>query len=436
MKPLNALMRRAENSKHRTVKHFVRCTLVFASLFLMSSGVNAASNIQSFDSRMEDLRREIAELTRQAAQYRQSVLERQSDAKSLTREVSIINDQIRKLQAELSATQKEIDLTSLEIGDVSKKIEATSDDIESGKAAIGEAMRVIDSREHMPVVAMLFSSESIAEFAQETKQINDLGTHLSDLVRELKYKHNALEEARIALGSKQSQLEQLKSKGLNQKGSLEDSYDDKNHLLAVTKGEEKKFKQLLNATEKKQSEFIAELEQLEKQALKSNALLVDIKVDRLPPKGTKLFDYPYSDFRLTQTYGYSSYARSGAYGGRPHSGIDIVAGYGSPIRSIGPGTVIASGANNPGWGNWVAVHHPATDFVSLYAHMRAPTHLSVGTPVDNSVVIGYEGATGNATGSHLHLCLYARYFTYVNPKNGLLYFNYIDGTVNPLDYIK
>jgi len=81
----------------------------------------------------------------------------------------------------------------------------------------------------------------------------------------------------------------------------------------------------------------------------------------------------------------------------------------------------------------VAVKHD-NNFVSVYAHMKIPTPLAVGTRVDNNTIIGYEGSTGNSTGSHLHLSLYRDFFTFTNPKNGSLNFNYIDGTVDPQDY--
>ena len=138
-------------------------------------------------------------------------------------------------------------------------------------------------------------------------------------------------------------------------------------------------------------------------------------------------------YNFTQGYGYTSYARRGAYGGAPHNGIDIVSGHGSAIKPIGEGTVLTGGYNN-GFGNWIAIRHP-NDMVSVYAHMAYKPNLTSGTAVDRNSVIGYEGSTGNSTGSHLHLSLYKDFFTYIRTSNGQLYFNYFEGTVNPLDYL-
>ncbi len=68
--------------------------------------------------------------------------------------------------------------------------------------------------------------------------------------------------------------------------------------------------------------------------------------------------------------------------------------------------------------------------------MSSLSFLRVGTEVKAGDVIGYEGATGNASGSHLHLSIYKDFFTYISDKkSGQLYFNYFEGTVNPLDYL-
>lgn len=67
--------------------------------------------------------------------------------------------------------------------------------------------------------------------------------------------------------------------------------------------------------------------------------------------------------------------------------------------------------------------------------MSSLAPLKVGTAVAVGQTIGYEGSTGNSTGSHLHLSLYKEFFTYLREKDNQLYFNYFEGTVNPADYL-
>lgn len=82
-----------------------------------------------------------------------------------------------------------------------------------------------------------------------------------------------------------------------------------------------------------------------------------------------------------------------------HSGIDIPAPSGTPIRASKDGVIVTSQYNS-GYGNYIVIRH--TDgSSSLYAHMYKPG-LSVGVNVTQGQVIGGVGTTGSSTGNHLH----------------------------------
>ena len=86
--------------------------------------------------------------------------------------------------------------------------------------------------------------------------------------------------------------------------------------------------------------------------------------------------------------------------GRMHTGIDFGAPYGTRIGAAGRGTVIFAGWNSGGYGYLVIIQH-RLDYQTWYAHMsRIAT--SVGRNVVGGTTIGYVGATGHATGPHLH----------------------------------
>jgi murein DD-endopeptidase MepM/ murein hydrolase activator NlpD len=103
-----------------------------------------------------------------------------------------------------------------------------------------------------------------------------------------------------------------------------------------------------------------------------------------------------------------SYTRGavfGAYGvwSRYHTGVDLVAPYGTPIRAAGSGVVMASDG-----GSWAGTHVvilQADGSRTLYAHMSAKA-VQPGTVVKAGQVIGYVGMTGRAFGYHLHFEYY------------------------------
>lgn len=86
---------------------------------------------------------------------------------------------------------------------------------------------------------------------------------------------------------------------------------------------------------------------------------------------------------------------------RAHKGIDFGAPTGTKIKSTADGVVEFVGKQN-GYGNVVVLRHQNA-YTTLYGHMSAfAAGLKKGQRVSQSEVIGYVGATGMATGPHLH----------------------------------
>jgi murein DD-endopeptidase MepM/ murein hydrolase activator NlpD len=84
-----------------------------------------------------------------------------------------------------------------------------------------------------------------------------------------------------------------------------------------------------------------------------------------------------------------------------HPGIDLVAPYGSPVRSAAAGTVIYAGSYS-NYGNMVDVLH-RNGVVTRYAHLSSfAPGVHRGGGVRTGSLLGTVGATGNATGAHLH----------------------------------
>jgi murein DD-endopeptidase MepM/ murein hydrolase activator NlpD len=88
--------------------------------------------------------------------------------------------------------------------------------------------------------------------------------------------------------------------------------------------------------------------------------------------------------------------------GRMHTGIDIAAGTGTPIRAAAAGTValIQSEASSGGYGNFTCIQHSGS-ISTCYAH-QSSIGVSSGQSVSQGQVIGAVGCTGHCFGPHLH----------------------------------
>ncbi len=97
-----------------------------------------------------------------------------------------------------------------------------------------------------------------------------------------------------------------------------------------------------------------------------------------------------------------------------HSGVDISAPNGTPIKATADGVVVFSG-RTAGNGYLVIIEH-GFGYSTLYAHNRLNV-VKVGQQVKRGDVIAYSGSTGNATGPHLHYEIWKD----GKPVNPLLY---------------
>ena len=102
---------------------------------------------------------------------------------------------------------------------------------------------------------------------------------------------------------------------------------------------------------------------------------------------------------------------------RMHWGQDFCVPYGTDIFATGDGTVIESGWNSGGFGNYVVIDH-GYGLQSTYGHL-SQIRVAKGTNVKRGDLIGLSGSTGTSSGPHLHYQI-DKFGQHVNP---IYYFN-------------
>jgi murein DD-endopeptidase MepM/ murein hydrolase activator NlpD len=144
----------------------------------------------------------------------------------------------------------------------------------------------------------------------------------------------------------------------------------------------------------------------------SHGLRLDVPASAAAPAGPPLqpgeLACPVPGAYVTQPFGPSDLAGEPAMFGYPHfhTGIDLGAAEGTPIRAAEGGQVIqAAGQTNSlgflvGYGNLVRIQANGGR-VDYYGHM-VEFAVERGDVVEANQVIGYVGTTGYSTGPHLH----------------------------------
>lgn len=108
---------------------------------------------------------------------------------------------------------------------------------------------------------------------------------------------------------------------------------------------------------------------------------------------------PVDGARITSLFGMRKHPVLGFT--RAHQGIDFGAGTGTPILAAGDGVVVQS-ARWGGYGNWLRIRHSG-GWDTGYGHIsRYASGIHPGVHVRQGQVVAYVGATGLATGPHLH----------------------------------
>ncbi|TWD99633.1 murein DD-endopeptidase MepM/ murein hydrolase activator NlpD [Neobacillus bataviensis] len=147
----------------------------------------------------------------------------------------------------------------------------------------------------------------------------------------------------------------------------------------------------------------------------SNEQNVVQPVNHIVIKGTKVIpSRGEGSFAWPTVGGYVS-SKQGMRWGKMHKGIDIARPSNKTIKAADNGVVVFAGWSN-GYGNKIIIDHH-NGFRTLYGHMSS-LNVKAGQTVSKGTAIGIMGATGDATGVHLHFEVY---------KNGSL--------VNPLSYL-
>jgi len=101
--------------------------------------------------------------------------------------------------------------------------------------------------------------------------------------------------------------------------------------------------------------------------------------------------------RLMDGFGHRSDPFSGE--GAMHTGVDISAPFGTPVKATGDGIVIHANWNG-GYGRCVIVDH-GNGYQTWYAHLSR-MDVAEGDEIRKGEVVGAVGVTGRSTGAHLH----------------------------------
>ena len=251
---------------------------------------------------------------------------------------------------------------------------------ESAKELVKERIYAIYVRGEQTYVDFFTSSDNFAELLEKVQVSTYIKAQDESMLTDLNNKRKIME-------TKQKNVESKKNDVKIWKGTVEIAHN--NNLINQYRTENT----LRDAAKQK------ELTEAKYRELVQESASIESMLRGRPSKVTgnnAIGNWPVQA-RVSSEFGYRIHPISGTK--RLHTGTDLAAPSGTPIKATGAGVVIHAGWRG-GYGNTVMIDHGGNK-VTLYAHMSSISAKS-GQQVSKGTVIGKVGSTGNSTGPHCH----------------------------------
>ena len=357
-----------------------------AQVFSAAKKSTAANSKGSIDSQIEAEEKKRSELSKQIQTYRKQI-------KEMGAKVEGLLTQVNTLQQDESVARQELTLLELQNQKIQENIDVLDENIKDEQVKINELSeqmkdRLLDMYKYgeAETMRMMFASRSVFE-AVETAHLLKLVTQRDEaILSQLQSRVQNLDLSRQTMDEQQTRLKEKTEAVQTQRDKYKKSIKDTNNFI--------KSIQHKKALAEKAA---LEAEQAQKQAGQMIAALQRKRAQRsyVTGKGS-MFNWPIRG-TVSSNYGYRNHPILKRQ--ILHSGIDIAAPNGTPIKAPAAGEVIYDGWLR-GYGRVVVLDH-GRGYSTLYAHLSASL-VKEGQVVKSGATIAKVGKTGNTTGYHLH----------------------------------
>ncbi len=396
---------------------------LLAAMILMSSPAFADDDNEELDE-LEQIDIEIEQLEEEKLSYEEAAAKAAATAELIQGKIDSVSEFKRQLDMDAAAAtadyeekQAALDETLYRIAENETKLAEVTEELNAKHGVLENRVRDIYINGQISYLDVLFGAQDFGDFLTRMDLLKRVILRDSELVADVLAYQNEIKEVGKQLESdRQVQSEQaakaeaakdLKLEKVAQQQALIDLmqndkeiYDRQYDEMIASSAEVERLIQ--ENKYRKAAEEEARRRQAEMEARAAQAGNVDIVEFGEDDGGYVMQSYgggmiwPVSG-PITSEFGWRTHPIFG--NARFHSGLDIGADYGVPIRAAQGGVVIEAGWIG-GYGNTIMIDHGG-GIVTLYGHNESLA-VGVGQAVNQGDVVAYCGSTGNSTGPHCH----------------------------------
>ncbi|MES2135215.1 MAG: peptidoglycan DD-metalloendopeptidase family protein [Patescibacteria group bacterium] len=388
-------------------------------LFELTPTVAWGETAEEIQIKIAEQNAKIAALEKEIAEYESTLYTIGGEKTTLQGEINRIDVSRKKITATVSVTENKITAANLSLKNLGGAIEDKGKRIENSTETIRQSLRNLYQIGDTTIVEQLLAADEILEAWQEVDRIGQLGIALRKEIVELQTTKESLTVDYSTTEKEKAKLVSLKKQLSDQKILLDQNRKEQETLLAQTKNKESTFQKLLAEKQAAKAQFEKQLNDYEA------SLKYTLDPNSIPKAGSGVLSFPIDPafmnrcksrsgtfgniYCLTQYFGNTDFAQSGAYNGKGHNGVDFGTPEGTRIVSALGGTVVDTGNTDLykgcySYGKWVFVRHE-NGLSTIYAHLSVISVVK-GQSVSTGSLLGYSGKTGYATGPHLHFGVY------------------------------
>ncbi len=384
-------------ASNKPVKIFI---YIFATLillfFLLGGSVSAAEKkVDDLDIQIKKQEEEYQRIQKRISTTKKKISETSKKEKNVTQQIEVLSQKI-------TITQQKVNVVSLKIKKIQQNIVKLSKEIATKNKRITEVEELLRHRlvsiykyGGVTDFNLLLSSQGAEDALTNSYLLGKIADQDQKLINDLRSQKEKLNETQDQLKAQKSNLESHGKELKTQTSELKGAANERNAILKKVKKDKDFYmaqqNELLRASKELQAtvkRLLAEKKKLAAKKHPGKPQTVYYRGGRLawPVQGT-----------ITSTFGTRIHPIFKTK--ITHTGLDISAPKGTPVKAADTGEVLFTGWLS-GYGNVVILDHGG-NLTTVYAHL-SKIECAEGAKVNRGSMIGRVGATGVATGNHLH----------------------------------